>query len=45
MDRLATHAIEGFQGTKGVMPPKGGYIALSDAEVEDAVAYMVQQSK
>jgi cytochrome c5 len=45
METLSQHAIQGFQGQKGVMPPKGGYTALSNAEVEDAVAYMVEQSR
>lgn len=45
MDTLVTHAINGFQGTSGVMPPKGGMPTLSDEEVKAAVAYMVEQSK
>jgi len=45
MDTLYTHAIEGFQGEKGVMPPKGGNMSLSDAEVRAAVDYMVDQSR
>jgi cytochrome c5 len=45
METLNQHAIQGFQGQTGVMPPKGGYTALSNVEVEDAVAYMVQQSR
>lgn len=40
-DVLYTHAIKGFQGQKGVMPPKGGNMSLSDAEVKAAVDYMV----
>jgi len=42
---LIKHAIEGFTGDKGVMPPKGGAPGLSDAEVEAAVRYMVIQSR
>jgi cytochrome c5 len=45
MDTLVKHAVEGFQGQQGVMPPKGGYMALSDAQVADAVAYMAQQAR
>jgi cytochrome c5 len=30
---------------KGAMPPKGGAANLSDADIKDAVAYMVSQSK
>lgn len=44
-DTLYKHAIEGFQGAKGVMPPKGGYAHLSDEDVKAAVDYMVAQSK
>jgi cytochrome c5 len=45
MDILVRRALEGFRGQAGVMPPKGGYRDLSEAEVADAVAYMVQRSK
>ncbi len=45
MDTLVSHAIHGFQGNSGVMPPKGGRTDLSDEQVADAVAYMVSQSK
>jgi cytochrome c5 len=37
---LYEHAIKGFQGKAGVMPPKGGS-ALPDADVKAAVDYMV----
>jgi cytochrome c5 len=37
---LYDHAIKGFQGKAGVMPPKGGS-ALPDADVKAAVDYMV----
>lgn len=42
---LDDHAINGFSGDTGVMPAKGGDASLSDADVRDAVAYMVEQSK
>ncbi|MDX1823556.1 MAG: c-type cytochrome [Thiohalomonadales bacterium] len=45
MDTLYTHAINGFQGSSGVMPPKGGRTDLSDADVKAAVDYMVSNSK
>lgn len=38
------HAIKGFMGKAGMMPPKGGSTA-SDAEVKAAVDYMVASSK
>jgi cytochrome c5 len=44
-DTLYTHSIKGFQGKVGMMPPKGGNMALSDADVKAAVDYMVAQSK
>ena len=45
MKTLVDHANKGFQGKKGFMPAKGGRANLSDAEVANAVAYMVEQSK
>jgi cytochrome c5 len=42
---LYTHAIGGFQGKGGVMPPKGGNIALPDPDVKAAVDYMVAAAK
>ncbi|HEX7048200.1 MAG TPA: c-type cytochrome [Gammaproteobacteria bacterium] len=42
---LHQHAIEGFSGETGIMPPKGGRTDLSDAQVKTAVDYMVSQSK
>jgi cytochrome c5 len=45
MDTLYKHAIEGYTGKAGVMPPKGGRTDLSDQSVINAVDYMVAQSK
>lgn len=45
MATLNKHALEGFQGKKGVMPAKGGFINLADAEVLSAVDYMVGESR
>jgi len=42
---LVERAIKGYQGAKGFMPARGGNSALSDAEVANAVAYMVGQSR
>lgn len=44
-DTLYKHAIEGYTGKKGMMPPKGGNTALADADVKAAVDYMVAQGK
>lgn len=45
MDTLHEHAINGFTGSAGVMPAKGGRMDLSDQEIIDAVDYMVEESK
>ncbi|RYY80990.1 MAG: cytochrome c5 family protein [Comamonadaceae bacterium] len=44
-DVLYKHAIEGFTGAKGQMPPRGGATALTDDEVKSAVNYMVDASR
>jgi cytochrome c5 len=44
-DTLRQHAIQGFQGTTGVMPAKGGRTDLSDKSVANAVDYMVNAAK
>jgi len=44
-DALYASAVNGVQGSAGVMPAKGGNPALSDAEVKAAVDYMVARSK
>ena len=40
---LVQHAISGFQGKTGVMPPKGGSADLTDEEVHRAVVYLANQ--
>lgn len=42
---LYKHALEGFNGTKGSMPARGGNAGLKDDEVKAAVDYMVAQSR
>lgn len=44
-DTLHKHALQGFQGKTGVMPARGGWANLSDAEVAAAVDYMVSQAR
>jgi len=44
-DTLAQHAINGFQGSAGYMPPKGGRADLSDEAVKAAMQYMVDNSQ
>ena len=45
MDTLNDHAINGYQGADGVMPAKGGNMSLSDDDVKNAVAFMVESSR
>jgi len=45
VDALYASAVNGVQGSAGVMPAKGGNPALSNAEVKAAVDYMVARSK
>ncbi len=42
---LVSKSIKGFTGKKGMMPAKGGNAKLTDAQVGNAVAYIIQQSK
>lgn len=44
-DVLYKHAIEGFTGQKGMMPPRGANPALSDEDVKAAVDYMLAESE
>lgn len=45
VDTLHKHALEGFQGQSGFMPPKGGRVDLSDKSIMNAVDYMVAAGK
>jgi cytochrome c len=42
METLVKHAINGFVGDNGMMPPKGGNLSLTDQDVKNAVQYMVE---
>jgi cytochrome c5 len=44
-DTLYKHAIEGFTGTAGVMPAKGGNPALTDEQVKVTVDWMLANLK
>lgn len=44
-DTMHRHAIEGFTGAAGVMPPRGGNPALSDEQVIAAVDWMIENLK
>lgn len=43
-DTLYTHAINGFTGKTGTMPPKGGS-AASDSDIKLSVDYMIDKSR
>lgn len=43
IDVLQEHALNGFTGDAGFMPPKGGRLDFSDDEVRAAVQYMIEQ--
>ncbi len=45
IDVLVSHSDKGYRGKKGMMPAKGGNAKLTTAQVGNAVAYMVAQSK
>ena len=45
IDVLKEHAINGYTGSLGYMPAKGGRVDLSDEEVAAAVDYMVAESQ
>jgi cytochrome c5 len=45
IDTLLNHALNGFKGNSGYMPPKGGRADLSVAQVKAAIQHMVSNSK
>jgi cytochrome c5 len=45
VDTLLKHATEGFQGSKGLMPAKGGNPSLTNAQVKATVEWMISQVK
>jgi len=44
-ETLYGHALKGFTGAKGTMPPKGANPSLADSDVRAAVDYMAAQIK
>lgn len=42
ISKVHKHAIDGFQGQYGVMPPRGGNMELTDQEVKAAVDFMLK---
>lgn len=45
VDVLIKHASEGFKGTAGIMPPKGGNPSLNDEQVKATVKWMLDNLK
>jgi cytochrome c5 len=45
MDVVYQHSIEGYNGSKGAMPARGGNPSLSDDDMKAAVDFMANQSK
>jgi len=43
LEVLQDHALNGYTGDAGFMPPKGGRVDLSDNEILAAVQYMLEQ--
>ena len=41
---LTDHVINGYTGSAGYMPPKGGRVDLSDDEIIAAMQYMIDES-
>lgn len=42
-DTLYQHAVQGFTGSHGTMPPRGGKADLSDTDVKAGVDYMLSK--
>ena len=42
LETIYTHSIEGFTGETGTMPPKGGFADLTDDDMHNAIAYMLE---
>lgn len=45
MNKVRENAIVGYEGSTGIMPAKGGYMELTDEEVNAIVDYMVDVSR
>jgi cytochrome c5 len=43
--KVRTNAIDGLEGSTGVMPAKGGRLDLSDDEINVLVDYMIEASR
>ncbi len=45
VETLVTHAIDGYQGSAGLMPARGGNPSLTDEQVEASVRWMLDNLK
>lgn len=45
IDTLVKHATEGYTGTSGMMPARGGNPSLTDEQVKATVEWMIEQIK
>jgi len=45
LEVMVKKSLEGFQGATGAMPAKGGNASLTNEEITNAVAFMVDKSK
>ncbi|MBT7369999.1 MAG: cytochrome c5 family protein, partial [Gammaproteobacteria bacterium] len=45
LEMMTENAINGFQGESGIMPPKGGFLGLTNEAVRSAVEYMLEQGQ
>lgn len=41
--KMTQNAIDGFSGSSGIMPAKGGFVSLTETEVGNAVKYMMSR--
>ena len=44
LELLVENAISGYKGEDGYMPPKGGFVSLSDEEIRSAIEYILSVS-
>ena len=44
-DQLLQHSIQGYTGSYGIHPPRGGYPAMTDEEVKLAMDYLLERSQ
>ncbi len=45
VEKVRRNAIQGIEGSAGVMPPKGGRMDLTDEQIGELVDYMIEASR